>query len=77
MIQLRVTSDRAQTVVGLGVFAEGEERLMSLEDLESWVRTTGLIPDPENFPEGLEVELVVVDDEKSSEEEATKVGEGA
>lgn len=59
MIQFRVKSDRAQTVTGLGVFEEDEERVMTAEEVTSFFVITGLRPEPSNLPEGLTIEAEV------------------
>jgi hypothetical protein len=70
MIQFRVKSKRAQTVTGLGVFAEGEERLMTVEEVHSFFFITGLPPHPDNLPEGLVVEAEITpDDDENGEED--------
>lgn len=75
MVQFRVKSDRAQTVTGLGVFAEGEERMMSVEEVHSFFTINGIPPHPDNLPEGLTIEAEALADDGSAVE--GKEGEDA
>lgn len=67
MIHFVVKSKRAQTVTGLGVFEEGEEREMTVEEVKSFFTINGLPPHPDNLPEGLTIEAVATDDEEGDD----------
>jgi hypothetical protein len=67
VIQFRVKSDRAQTVTGLGVFTEGEERLMTVEEVASFFQINGVPPHPDNLPAGLTIEAEATPDEDGEE----------
>jgi hypothetical protein len=67
MMQFRVMSDRAQTVTGLGVFAEDEERVMTVEEVMSFFAINGIPPHPDNLPEGVTIEAEVITGEGEEE----------
>jgi len=59
-----IRSDRAQTVTGLAVFAEGEEREFSIDEIEGYQLIMGIPFHPDNLPDGVEVISVVVGEEE-------------
>lgn len=81
-----VTSDRAQTVTGLAVFQEGEERTFNEMEAMGFHRIVGIPLAEGNLPEGCTLEVVPETgtdseevpepgdfEEKPSQAEATKV----
>lgn len=57
-MKYEVTSDRAQTVDGLGVFAADETRVFSEDEAAGYVHMHGVPLIDGNVPEGVTVTLV-------------------
>jgi hypothetical protein len=62
-VKLELTSDRAQTVDGLGVFAEGETRVFTQEEVDAHFQMLGVPSELDNLAEGLTATAVVGGDE--------------
>jgi hypothetical protein len=58
-VKYRVKSEPGGTVLGLGVFAEGEEREFNQDEADSFVRTRGVKLTDAAMPEGFTVSIVV------------------
>jgi hypothetical protein len=63
-IRYIVKSDRRRTVTGLGVLEEGEERTFTEQEAQSFLTISGLPLKQGNVPEGVEVTVFVVKEEK-------------
>jgi len=58
-VKYEVTSDRAQSVDGLGVFAEGETRTFDADTAQGFRRLHGVSLLNGNVPDGIKVTIVV------------------
>lgn len=58
-MKIEVTSDRAQTVDGLGVFREGETRTFTKEEVEDFFAFRGIPPAFDHELPGLNFEVAV------------------
>jgi len=58
-VKFELTSDRTQTVDGLGVLNEGETRTFSQEDVERFLAMRGVTHLYGNLPEGITVTVEV------------------
>ena len=62
-MKIEVTSDRAQTVDGLAVFAKGETRTFTKKEIEAFFAYRGIPPGEHELP-GLEFTMLTGGDEE-------------